>query len=96
MGGGRLRHNSAFCKGPSELRVELTNRYAYHCTPYIRTKFQLSILLLIMRTHIYLFIYLFGPSSGEERYLFGECWATWHIWHIFFEVSQGGTSRSVG
>ena len=26
----------------------------------------------------------------------GESWATWHIWHIFFEVSQGGTSRSVG
>ena len=26
----------------------------------------------------------------------GEDWATWHIWHIFFEVSQGGTSRSVG
>ena len=43
------------------------------------------------------------PWSTSDRvhrltfsWFLGEDWATWHIWHIFFEVSQGGTSRSVG
>ena len=42
-GGEGGRPNSASCKGC--LRVELTNIYAYHCTPYTHTKFQLSILI---------------------------------------------------
>ena len=44
-GGGGLRLNSASCKDRFGLRVELTNIYAYHCTPYISTKFKFSILI---------------------------------------------------